>query len=87
MFEPPHVGCYVGGIVHGKQQPGLAFAVAVVRIVMARRGGEEPAFADGKILVVEGQGEVAAYASGGAMARNVLVFANLCVAGGLLPGV
>jgi hypothetical protein len=39
-----------GGIVHGKQQPGLAFAIAVVRVVMARRGSEEQAFADGKFL-------------------------------------
>jgi len=54
-----------GGIVHGKQQPGLAFAVAVVRVVMSWRGGEEQAFADGKILVVEGKGEVPALASGG----------------------
>jgi len=59
-----------GGIVHGKQQPGFAFAVAVVRVVMARRGGEEQAFADGKILVVEGQGEVAAFASGGLCASS-----------------
>ena len=39
--------------VHGKQQPGFAVAVAVMRVIMARRGGEEQAFADGKIFVVD----------------------------------
>src|SRR5674476_1372703 len=65
LVRPAGLRAIDGGIVHGKQQPGLAFAVAVVRVVMARRGGEEQAFADGKILVVEGKGEVAAFASGG----------------------
>jgi hypothetical protein len=54
---------------------------------MARRGGVELAFADDRILVVAGQGKIVPFASGGTLARNVLVFANLCVAGGLLPGV
>jgi hypothetical protein len=54
---------------------------------MALRGGEEPAFAAGRILAVAGQGKIVAFASGGTLARNVLVFANLYVAGGLLPGV
>jgi hypothetical protein len=38
---------------------------------MARRGGEEQAFADGKIFVVEGKGEVAAFASGGLVGDEV----------------
>jgi hypothetical protein len=32
---------------------------------MSRRGREEQALADGQIFVVEGKGEVAAFASGG----------------------
>ena len=38
---------------------------------MARRGGEEQAFADGEILIFEGKGEVAAFASGGLVGDEV----------------
>jgi FixJ family two-component response regulator len=45
--------------VHGKQQPGFACVVGSMQIKMARRGGEKQAFADGKILAVEGNAEIA----------------------------
>ena len=51
--------------VHRIDEPGVAFAVAVEHVIMAGRGGEEEALADGQVLVGEGEAEVDACAARG----------------------
>ena len=51
--------------VHRIDEPGVAFPVAVAHVVMAGRGREEEALADGQVLVGEGEAEVDAFAACG----------------------
>ena len=51
--------------VHRIDEPGVAFPVAVAHVVMAGRGREEEALADGRVLVGEGEAEMDAFAARG----------------------
>ena len=51
--------------IHGIDEPGVAFLVALAHVVMTRGGGEEEPLFDPKVLITKGKAEVDAFAPGG----------------------
>ncbi len=67
--------------IHGIDEPGVAFLVALAEVVMARSGGEEEPLFDREVCVFQRKAEVDAFAPGGLVGlvedREVEGFARL----------